>query len=128
MKLRRLPDAELEVMQALWSASEPVPRSWLEERFSGHNWTASTVNTYLSRLGEKGFLTVERRGKTNYYTPVVSLAEYQAFESRSVLHKLFGSSVKTFLAALAGPDGLSDEEARELQSYLDEQKKGGNDP
>ena len=59
---------------------------------------------------------------------MVSLAEYQAFESRSVLHKLFGSSVKTFLAALAGPDGLSGEEARELQVYLDEQKKGGNDP
>lgn len=122
MKLRRLPDAELEVMQALWSASEPVPRAWLEERLTGHSWTATTVNTYLARLGEKGFLTVERRGKTNYYTPLISLEEYQTFESRSVLNKLFGSSVKNFLAALAGPDGLTDEEADQLQAYLDQRK------
>ena len=36
----------------------------------------------------------------NVYRPAVTQQEYLAFESRSVLDRLYGSSVKRFVAAL----------------------------
>ena len=55
MKLqKRLPDTELEVMLAIWSAEGPVSRAWLEEKLSNKGWSRNTFNTYLTRLLEKG--------------------------------------------------------------------------
>ena len=93
--MKRLPDTELEVMKALWASERaPVPRSSLEEALRDRGWATNTFNTYLSRLAEKGFVSCEKRGKTNYYTPQVRQADYLAFESGTVLNKVFGSSLR----------------------------------
>ena len=75
-------------------------------------------------LGEKGFVSCERRGKTNYYAPLVSRDAYQAFESASVLNKVFGSSLKSFVASLARGGELKQEELDEVQAYLEQLKRG----
>lgn len=120
MELRRLPDTELEVLKALWGLDCPAPRVQLEECLAEKHWASNTFNTYLTRLLEKGYLTCEKRGKTNYYTPLITQEDYLAFESKSVLNKLFGSSVKNFVATLARDGELSQGELDELQQYLDE--------
>ena len=120
--MKRLPDTELEVMKALWSTGADTPRSVLEERLSRFGWTASTINTYLSRLADKGFVSVRRAGKSNLYTPLVDQEAYQAFDSRAVLDRLYGSS-RNFVAALAR-EGMGREELEELQALLD-QLSGG---
>ena len=122
MELRRLPDTELEVLKALWSLKCPAPRAQLEKYLAEKHWASNTFNTYLTRLLEKGYLACEKRGKTNYYSPLVSREDYQAFESKNVLNKLFGSSVKNFVATLAQGGELSQGELDELQHYLDELK------
>ena len=38
-KLRRLPDSELAVMQALWSAKEPITRPQLDQALADRSWT-----------------------------------------------------------------------------------------
>ncbi len=124
--MKRLPDTELEVMKALWASERaPVPRSSLEEALRDRGWATNTFNTYLSRLTEKGFVSCEKRGKTNYYTPQVRQADYLAFESGAVLNKVFGSSLKSFVASLARGAKLERGELDELQQYLDELKRDG---
>lgn len=123
--MKRLPDTELEAMKALWASERaPVPRSSLEEALRDRGWATNTFNTYLSRLTEKGFVSCEKRGKTNYYTPQVRQADYLAFESGAVLNKVFGSSLKSFVASLARGGALRDGELDELQQYLEELKRG----
>lgn len=123
--MKRLPDTELEVMKALWASERaPVPRSSLEEALRDRGWATNTFNTYLSRLTEKGFVSCEKRGKTNYYTPQVRQADYLAFESGAVLNKVFGSSLKSFVASLARGGALRDGELDELQQYPEELKRG----
>ena len=123
--MKRLPDTELEVMKALWASERaPVPRSSLEEALRDRGWATNTFNTYLSRLTEKGFVSCEKRGKTNYYTPQVRQADYLAFESGAVLNKVFGSSPKSFVASLARGGALRDGELDELQQYLEELRRG----
>ena len=123
--MKRLPDTELEVMKALWASERaPVPRSSLEDALRDRGWATNTFNTYLSRLTEKGFVSCEKRGKTNYSTPQVRQADYLAFESGAVLNKVFGSSLKSFVASLARGGALRDGELDELQQYLEELKRG----
>lgn len=123
MKYKRLPDSELEVMMALWTGKEDVPRSFLEEKLKDKGWAGNTINTYLSRLLEKGFLSCERRGKTNYYTPLVGEEEYLEFESKTMLSKLYGSSLKNFVVSLCRRDTLTPAEIDELQHLLEDLKR-----
>ena len=86
---KRLPDAELAVMQAIWAVGGEVSRGDLDGALASHGWSANTVNTYLTRLCEKGFLSSRREGRNNLYTPLVSKDRYLEFESRSVLKRLY---------------------------------------
>ena len=120
--MTRLPDTELEVMKVLWTTGPDTPRALLEVRLASFGWAANTINTYLARLAEKGFVAVRREGKSNLYTPLVGCDEYQAFDSRAVLDRLYGSP-RNFVAALAR-EGMGRDELEELQALLD-QLNGG---
>ena len=121
--MRRLPDTELEVMKALWELEgRPAARAELEERLRDRGWATNTFNTYLARLAEKGFVTCEKRGRSNWYAPAVSREAYLEFESGAVLS---GSSLKNFVASLARGGKLERGELDELQQYLDELKRDG---
>lgn len=119
MCMKRLPDTELEVMKALWTTGPDTPRTALETALEPFHWASNTVNTYLTRLVEKGFVSARREGKSNLYTPLVSREDYLAFDSRTVLSKLYGSSPRNFLAALA-KTGLEEGELDDLRDLLDQ--------
>lgn len=120
--IRRLPDSELELMQIIWELEPPLSRQDIEEKLPPDRPLApTTVLTFLDRLREKGFLRAEKRGKTNYYTPLISRREYLARESRGVLDRLFGGSVSAFATALVD-GGVSREEIEQLQKLLEEGK------
>ena len=117
--MKRLPDTELEVMKALWISGSDTPRAALEEALSCFGWAGNTINTYLTRLVDKGFLSVRREGKHNLYTPLVSREDYLAFDSQVVLRRLYGSSPRNFVAALAR-NGLNRQDVDELRALLDQ--------
>lgn len=67
--MKRLPDTELEVMKALWASGPDTPRAALDHALADFQWSPNTINTYLNRLADKGFVSVRREGKSNRYTP-----------------------------------------------------------
>lgn len=124
-ELRRLPESELDIMLPVWAAGEkgisaPEITAALERPL-----TASALHSYLKRLEEKGFLTCAKQGKVNRYTALVSKEDYQAREGKSVLEKLYGSSLRRFTAALYDGGALSRDDLDELREFLDglEEKK-----
>lgn len=120
---KRLPDAELAVMQAVWAQSGEVGRADIEGALASHGWSTNTLNTYLTRLCEKGFLTSRREGRNNLYTPLVSRDKYLEFESRSVLKRLYGGSLGSFVAALNAEQPLELREIDELRQFLDDMSR-----
>ncbi len=117
--IRRLPDAEQEVMQALWACKAPAARADIEEiLFKTHPMAMTTLLTLLTRLREKGFITIEKRGRRSCYTPCVTREEYLASQSKSFFEKLCGGSLSTFANALCD-SGLSKEEIAELRTLLE---------
>ena len=68
--IKKLPDLELEVMQALWTFKPPVPRALVEEKIRETSPLAqTTILTLLSRLVKKGFVEAEKQGRSSAYTP-----------------------------------------------------------
>ena len=118
--IRRLPDSELELMQIIWDREPPVTRPEIEEALaSTHPLAPTTILTFLTRLCDKGFLKLERRGEVNYYTPLVTRKAYLAQASRGVLDQLFGGSVAALATSLVDA-GVSREELEELRRMLEE--------
>lgn len=114
-----LPDAELEVMQIIWAKEGGVSRQDIEKALSSRRSLApTTVLTFLTRLVEKGFLKVEKAGRSNLYSPLISRRDYLARESRSILDKLFGGSLSSFALSLSDA-GLSRAELEELRELLE---------
>lgn len=117
--IRRLPDAELEVMQAVWACEAPVARADIDAKLKGtHPMALTTLLTVLTRLADKGFLRIEKQGRSARYIPLVRREEYLAQQSRRFLEKLCGGSLPAFAAALCD-SGLSREELAELRRLLE---------
>ena len=118
--IRRLPDSELAVMQAVWQCTPPVSRTDLEEMLlPQHPMAQTTLLTLLTRLTEKGFLAVEKQGRSNIYVPLISRDAYLADQSRRFVDQLCGGSISLFASALCD-SGLSKEELEELSRLLEE--------
>ena len=118
--VKRLPEGEREIMQHIWDETPPVERRTIERALGEKHLAPSTILTYLTRLTEKGFLSVEREGRSNAYTPLISRREYLAAESRDLLDKLYGGSLRSFAVSLCD-GGVSREEIDELRRMLEEQ-------
>ena len=117
--IRKLPDGELEVMQALWACTPPASRTDIEELlYRNQPMAMTTLLTMLTRLAEKDFLAIEKKGRRSYYTPLISQQDYLAAQSKNFFEKLCGGSVSTFAAALCD-SGLSKEDLAELRSLLE---------
>lgn len=117
--IRRLPDAELEVMQAVWDCIPPVSRADIESILNKtHLMATTTILTLLSRLVERKFLTIEKIGRSNCYTPVISKQDYLASQSKSFLDKLCRGDIRVFATALCD-SGLSKEDIEELRRLLE---------
>ena len=116
--IRRLPDAELEVMQAIWACKPPVARTEIETILKPTPPMAqTTLLTLLTRLSEKGFVRIEKVGRSSRYLPLVAREDYLANQSRRFIDQLCGGSVSTFASALCN-SGLTKEEIAELRDLL----------
>mgnify|MGYP001046479474 CR=1 FL=1 len=120
--MKKIPDAELELMMVIWDSEQPVSRMEIEMKLgNGRDVVPSTLLSLLSRLEKRGFVRKEKQGNINYYNALVEKSAYLQEEGQRVLDKMFDSSLKNFVTALYDGKGLNREEIAELQAFIDEQ-------
>ena len=113
--MTKISDSELEVLEMIWEIDDWVDIAQVHQELSKENkWAYNTVGTFMIRLEEKGFLTHEKRGKTNYYRVIVSREEYKLRETEKFLKQVHSGSKKSLIAALF--QGQAEEE--ELNKLL----------
>ena len=119
--IQKLPESELDLMIVLWKQKNDMSRSEIEKIVNQKKTLApTTILTLLSRLEKKGFVSVNRDGNLNKYRWLVSQEEYQQKEGKGMLEKLYGNSVKNFVAALYQGRKINDEDLKELEGFLKE--------
>ena len=119
--MKRLGDAELEIMLAVWAADGPVQSTYVHQQLKrSRGWALPAVITAMNRLIDKGFLACEKQGRSNWYRSLVSEQEYKAAEGRSVIDRLYGSSFTGMVASLYDGRAIGKKDLDELRQYLDE--------
>lgn len=117
--MKRLPEAEQEIMLIIWGLDEPVTRTDIEAKLTSKEVLPNTILKLLSRLDERGFIRTEKAGKMNYYYPLIKKEDYLNQEGNSFLKNMFGNSLTNFAAAMVDGGNISREELEELRRYID---------
>lgn len=122
--MKKLPDAEQELMMIIWDAERPVTRAEIEEKLSeDRDVLPNTILTLLTRLEKRGFVKKEKDGKINYYSALVDKEPYLKEASQGILNRMFKGSLKNFAAALYDGEELSEADAAELMEFLQNKVK-----
>lgn len=120
--MKKLPDAEFEIMKAIWQSEEPVTSPALTEKLRvtlpHKDWKPQTVLTMLVRLEKKGFLRSEKNNKERSYFTVISESEYIKIEQESFRKRFSGSSFSGLVKALYDGQSVSAEDINELKDWI----------
>ena len=118
-QFQSLSESEMEVMRVIWASPTPVTSAEMLERFSAKGWKIQTVSTFLTRLVDKGALKMEKRGRSNLYSPALTPEEYRRREARNVVDTMYGGSMLDFMAAFYGGNHADERELDELRDWFE---------
>lgn len=103
----RLPDAEYDVMAAIWNGDIPVTTAYLMDRIGKErDWKAPTLISFLVRLEERGYIYSIKKGKERLYFPLAKRDVYIRAVTADFMRKYHENSFLHLLDALF-PDGIS---------------------
>lgn len=112
-------EAESRVMEALWPSSPLTSEEVVAALVEPTGWHEKTIRTLLNRLLGKGAVSATREGRRYLYAPVLTRAQWQSQESRSLLDRVFGGRVAPLLAHFSEHEKLSQSDVAELRRLVD---------
>ena len=127
MKLKKIPETELEIMQVIWSNPTPITTSDIKHELEKTRpWSQGALQSLLSRLAERGFLKTGVLGKSKTFEPLVTEDDYLKVESASFF-KRFGEkgTITGLVTALYHSKTISEKDIEELDAFIEKIKKEG---
>lgn len=115
-----LPKSELAIARVVWELGEASVRQVVDALPADDGADYWTVQTYLRRLADKGYLKVRKKGRTNFYLPKVSPSRVLKKLVDDLLERAFDGQAIPLFQHLIHERGLSQAEIDELQRTLDE--------
>ena len=117
--LKKLPDAEFEVMKTIWANEPPITTNMLMEQLGNKKkWKLQTLITLLLRLVDRGFLRTEKNGKERTYYPLVDKEQYLKFETSSFIERFHNHSIVSLVNTLYDGKELKEADLDELSKWL----------
>ncbi|MCQ2432316.1 MAG: BlaI/MecI/CopY family transcriptional regulator [Clostridia bacterium] len=125
----RMPDAELLVMQGIWDeeakgavtvrASELIDAN--PDTIGQQKLT--TVLTLLTRLTERGYVKVEKMGRSNLYSSAISEADYRKLATQDFVRNVCRQSTGSLLSALVAGGLIENEDIDELRTMVNQEEE-----
>ncbi len=123
MPMKKIPDAEFEVMKIIWNNEPPITTNQIIQQLDNDkSWKQQTVLTLLVRLVEKGFLSSEKKGKERSYSPIISKKEYLEFETGGFINKFYKNSLTSLLNTFYEGQKLSEKDVQELKKWFQDKR------
>ena len=104
---------EFYILKYLWSRETPATFSEIMTHFNEEEkkeWKKQTVNTFLTRLAQKGFLNIDKSGKRAIYIPSVSKKKYYEDYAQQIIEDSYEGSLKNFICAFTENHKLTSNE------------------
>ena len=112
---------EFYILQYLWTRETPATFSEIMVHFNEtehKEWKKQTVNTFLSRLSQKGFLNIDKSGKRAIYIPSVTEKKFYEQYAQDIIKDSYQGSLKNFVCAFTAEHKLTAAEKDELLNYI----------
>lgn len=120
---RNLSSTESMVMKAIWEAGEDIAvpdlMTALKVKYA-KNYARTTVQTFLLKLSEKGFVRIYRKGKLSYVRAVKEEVDYRAKILREELDFWYHGNTAELIAGLFHTGKLTDMDREQIRRALDE--------
>ncbi len=124
----RLPDSELLVMQIIWQSGELIGTGRVVELVCEQkNWSRSTVQVLLTRLEERGFIEIKKKGRLKFYAPLIKEEEYLKKETKTFLEQFYRNSYKNLIASVVQNQTITDKDMDDIFQIIKEAKGGHKD-
>lgn len=118
--LKKLSQAEWEIMEGVWQFSRPVRAREVQDLIYPFGQKAySTVQTFMNILVKKGFLKRKKIAATNFYKPTISRAEATAMEIFCLVERVFQGSYRELTRYLIDLDKLSEADLAKLKGVIE---------
>lgn len=105
---RRISEAELSVMEALWDTGAAMTAKDLQVMLKERrDWERTTVRSLLTRLQEKGSVLVAKENDVATYSPAFTKEEYGWDLAEVLIQRLYEGSAPALVAALKAHGLLS---------------------
>ena len=115
----KLPDAEFDVMNAIWEGAPPLNTSYLMQKIGNKKgWKAPTLISFLVRLEDRGFIASYKNGKERYYIPLALKDEYIHYVTESFISQYHDGSFVSAMNAFFKDRNLSETDIDALLEWL----------
>lgn len=122
-QIKKLPDAEFEIMKVVWANEPPITTNIIMEQLGNErNWKAQTVISLMLRLVERGYLQTEKIGKERTYYPLVGKEDYLKFETSNFMKQYHDNSFLGLVNTLYAGKSLTDGDIEELLQWAKERR------
>jgi predicted transcriptional regulator len=115
-----LSKSETSVARVLWDLGTATAREVTDALPADERRDFSTIQTYLTRLESKGYVTGEVRGRTKFFTPLVKPTQVIRETVEDFVNRLFGGQSFSLMKHLIDEGKVSPDELGELRRLLDE--------
>lgn len=113
-----LPEAELDVMMAIWKLEPPVTTAMLMKEIGDkHKWKTPTLISFLLRLEDRGYIISYKNGRERYYIPIAEREPYLSRVTESFVEQYHSGSLIQLLDALYYEKSF-DEDIDELLEWI----------
>ncbi len=116
-EIKRLSDAEHEIMNIIWEKGESMCVGDVFEYLSETDRKYTTVATFLTRLEKKGFLKCIKKDGKNYYECIADRDKYRREQTDDLINELYDGERSGLIACLC-KGRISDDDYSELMSIL----------
>ncbi len=121
--IKKLPDAEFEVMKVVWANEPPMTTPIIMEQLGREKeWKIQTVVSLMLRLVERGFLRSEKLGKERTYYALVNREDYLKFETGNFMRQFHDSSFLNLVNTLFDDAALTEKDLDDLHWWVQERR------
>lgn len=122
--LPQLSESQLEVMHIVWNKGEVSLGDVWAELTKSRPLAKNTVQTLMSRLVDKGWLTYRQEGSAFIYRGTRERQTAHKQILSRILDVAFQGSTEGLLVSLLQDTSISPEEAKRLRALIDDAERG----
>lgn len=115
-----LSEAQLEIMNVVWERGEATVSDVWKTLKKRRHVARNTVQTVMTRLDEKGWLTHRTEGNRFLYSAVPERSKTLGKMVSQLVETAFGGSAEDLMIALLNNRGISHEEAARIRKMIEQ--------